>query len=215
MNFDRLAPHYRWMERAFAGRALHRCRVAFLDRVAPRRVLLPGEGHGRFLFDLLRHHPHAQVTVVDASAAMLREARGAVGRCEQVEFIHADLLEWNPPRDHFDLIATSFLLDCFTPAQLDPLIATLAKSATCDATWLVADFREPVRWHAKLLVWALYRFFRWTTHIDATQIAPPDAFLERHGFMLRERRVFDWGLLHSDWWIAGPIAVRATTSPPS
>ena len=31
MSFDRLAPHYSWMERVLAGRELHKCRTAFLE----------------------------------------------------------------------------------------------------------------------------------------------------------------------------------------
>lgn len=50
MNFDRLAPFYRAMETLAAGGKLQRCRLAFLGEIPiPRRVLLAGEGHGRFL----------------------------------------------------------------------------------------------------------------------------------------------------------------------
>lgn len=207
MSFDRIAPHYRWLEAVLAGRSMHRSRIAFLDRVAPSRVLLPGEGHGRFLVELLTRHPQAEVTVVDASAAMLDEARAALrqnGAFERVEFIHADLIEWNAPASRFDLIATNFLFDCFTPAQIESIIARLAHAATPHAHWLVADFREPTRsparWRAKLIVWALYRFFRFTARIPASHFTPPDPWLQHHGFTLAERRHFDWGLLQSDLW---------------
>jgi hypothetical protein len=46
----------------------------------------------------------------------------------------------------------------------------------------------------------LYRFFRLATRLPATSLTPPDAFLQQNGFALRERRVYDWGLLHSDRW---------------
>ena len=46
-DFDRLAPHYGWMERLLAGRKLQRCRAAFLQTIpAPRRALVAGPAAG-------------------------------------------------------------------------------------------------------------------------------------------------------------------------
>ena len=75
MSFDRLAPHYRWMECVLAGSKLQRCRTAFIDNVSvARRALLLGEGNGRFLVELFRARPDIHVTCVDASSAMLARA---------------------------------------------------------------------------------------------------------------------------------------------
>lgn len=202
MSFDRLAPHYRWLEATLAGDVLQRCRVAFLDHVAPRHALLAGEGHGRFLRALLARHPGVKATVIDASAAMLRKARAdAPG---DVEFIHADLLTCDLPPGAFDLIVTHFVFDCFTPPQIEALTARLSRATTPHAHWLVADFstppRGPARWRAKLIVWALYLAFRAAARISATHLAPIEDALARHGFNLAERRHFDWGMLHSDLW---------------
>lgn len=208
MNFDRIAPHYRWIETLCAGLLLQRCRTAFLGEIgSPRRVLVVGEGNGRFLAELLRTHPAARVTCVDASAEMLRLA--AVG-CDarHVEFIHADITAWTPPPAAFDLIVTHFVLDCFCAEQLVPVIARLAAAAAPGARWLVSDFCEPAaglaKWRARLIIQSLYFFFRYTARLPATRLTPPDAFLARHGFTLRERRVRDWGLLHSDLWSLAP-----------
>src|SRR5882762_1835947 len=49
-GFDRLAPHYYWMECVLAGRTLQRCRTAFLEQTRDATAaLLIGEGNGRFL----------------------------------------------------------------------------------------------------------------------------------------------------------------------
>src|SRR5258708_18551693 len=111
MSFDRLAPHYRWMEWLLAGRKLQRCRTAYLRRIdCPREVLLLGEGNGRFLEALLLAHPRARVTCVDASAAMLDRARhrAAASGCgvSAVTFVHAAVLNWIPPSRPFDLIVS-------------------------------------------------------------------------------------------------------------
>ena len=62
MSFDRLAPHYRWMEAVLAGGKLQRCRTAFLNEVKDaRHALIVGDGNGRFLSALLRANPSVRV----------------------------------------------------------------------------------------------------------------------------------------------------------
>ena len=62
MSFDLLAPHYRWMEWVLAGEKLQRCRTAWLEVLpAPARVLILGEGNGRFLEALMRQIGRAHV----------------------------------------------------------------------------------------------------------------------------------------------------------
>jgi len=209
MSFDRLAPHYRWMEWLLAGGKLQRCRTAFLREIpAPRRVLMLGEGNGRCLAELLRAHPSADVTCVDASARMLECARSRVRANglgdARITFIHADALHWQPPAPEFDLLVTHFFLDCFRADQLAALVPRLAAAATQDARWLLADFSEPSsgfgKWRARWILRAMYFFFRRATRLPATRLTPPDAFLRASGFALRKRRFADWGLMHSDRW---------------
>ena len=209
MSFDRLAPHYRWMEWVLAGEKLQRCRTAFVRGIpAPRRVLLLGEGNGRCLVELMRAHPGARFTCVDGSGRMLERARARVrakglagGR---VEFIHADVFRWRAPSEQFDLLVTHFFLDCFRADQMKEVVSHLAAAAAPGARWLVADFCEPAsgvsRWRARVILRAMYFFFRRVTRLPASRLTPPDEFLRGGGFVLRERRLSEWGLLHSDLW---------------
>ncbi|MGN6555808.1 MAG: hypothetical protein ACTHLW_19040, partial [Verrucomicrobiota bacterium] len=78
MSFDILATHYRWMEFLLAGEKLQRCRTAFLDRVtAANKVLIVGEGHGRFVVEFRRRFPKPHLTILDASETIqaLAQAR--------------------------------------------------------------------------------------------------------------------------------------------
>lgn len=209
MSFDVLAPHYGWMELALAGEKLQRCRTAFLDEVrSARNILLAGEGHGRCLVECCRRFNNARIVCVDASAGMLARARGrlaaAGGAAARVEFIRADILDWPAPAGAFDLIATNFFLDCFRTEQLDRLIARLAPAAAPGANWLVADFQiAPAglkRVRSRLMVAAMYVFFRAVTRLAARRLTAPDPWLQRAGFVLHRRREAEWGLLRSDWW---------------
>jgi hypothetical protein len=211
MSFDTLAPHYRWMEWLLAGGKLQRCRTAFLREVKDaRNVLLLGEGNGRFLVPFARANRSAQITIVDASAGMLRQTQrrvaslGPQGNPERIEYVHADVLAWSRPERSFDLIVTNFFFDCFRAEQLEALMPRLASSAAANAQWLVSDFRVPqrgfARWRARWIVAVMYGFFRIVTRLPARVLAPVDSLLQSAGFELRERRISEWGLLHTDLW---------------
>jgi ubiquinone/menaquinone biosynthesis C-methylase UbiE len=213
-DFDLLAPHYRWMEFLLAGSKLQRCRTAFLPAVpAPRQILLLGEGNGRFLTELLRLHPRAQITCLDASDKMLARARARLKRkgfdTTDVTFIHADVLDWFPASGaQFDLIVSHYFLDCFRADQLDQFLPRLAGLAAPGAHWLIADFHEPktgwFAWRARIILRSMYLFFQNFTRLPAGGLTPVDPLLARHGFTLRERHLSEWGLLHTDLWQLGP-----------
>ncbi len=218
MDFDRIAPFYGLMERCLAGGVMHRARVAFLDEIpAPRRVLLVGEGHGRFLEECLARHPAADFTVVDGSARMLEICRGRVagaGGAGKVRWVHAMMEDWDGGGGGYDLIVTDFLLDCLSPEVLEEVVRRGSLFAAAEARWLIADFHIPAargfaRLRARAIVRLLYVFFRITAGVPGDSLQPADAFLERGGFRPRKRRIHDWGLLESQWWERMPAAARS------
>ncbi|OYW76440.1 MAG: hypothetical protein B7Z37_08915 [Verrucomicrobia bacterium 12-59-8] len=215
MSFDLLAPHYRWMEALFAAGQLQRCRTALLAvNDAPQRVLVYGEGNGRFLVELCRRFPEAQVMVVEDSAVMIDLARARLRRAglagAQVEFIHTDALTWQPPTAAFDLIVTCFFLDCFRADQLRQLVPAIASAAAAEARWLHADFqfaRAGLRRVAsRVIVRLLYAFFRWTTRLPAHELVDVEPYLRAAGFTRWERREFVFGLLFCERWKRAEIA---------
>jgi ubiquinone/menaquinone biosynthesis C-methylase UbiE len=212
MSFDTLAPQYRNMEALLAGNILQRCRIAFLAEASDcRQALLLGEGPGRFLVELLQANSRVQVTCVERSPQMIQGARREVKRKglddERVTFERCDALEWQPPRRVFDLVVTHFFLDCFRCDELGNLIAKVAISATDDARWLLADFRQPDsgwrKWRAKAVLALMYAFFRFATGLSASRLTPPNGFLEAAGFRLAGQRLANFGLVHSDLWLRG------------
>lgn len=209
-NFDWLAAHYRWMEWVLAGSKLQRCRTAFLATIPrPRRVLLLGEGNGRFLAAFCRQFPEARVTCVDASPRMLQQARARLQRAggftEKVEFVTANVGAWDFPVAEYDLIVTHFFLDCFRPDQLDELIPKIAASGKAGAHWLVADFcRAPQgwrRWRSGLILSLMYWFFERFSRLPARELTEPDRRIQTQGFHLEQRQSADWELLHTDLWV--------------
>jgi ubiquinone/menaquinone biosynthesis C-methylase UbiE len=209
MSFDRLAPHYGWMETLLAARKLQRCRTAFLSRtLEARNVLILGEGNGRFLAECRQRLKSARITCIDASSGMLDQSRKRLSRLglsvDRVDFMRADVLQWAAPQRVFDLIVTHFFLDCFRADQLPRLVSVLAEAARPGAAWLIADFQVPDagfgRWRALLIHRVMYVFFRWAAALPARRLTSPDPFFRSCGFVLRERQISDWGLLRSDFW---------------
>jgi len=204
MSFDRLAPHYDWMEAVLAGGTLQRMRTAWLDRLSGcRRILSVGEGHGRFAAACAARFPSTELTVLDASPAMLARARQRIPPTARVHWVTSELGAWEP-RERYDAIVTCFFLDCFPPDQLAAAIARLAAAAEDDAIWLVSDFAVPerglARWRARAIHAAMYGFFRVATRLPARRLTAPDDLLAAHGFSLQGRRESDWGLLRADYW---------------
>jgi ubiquinone/menaquinone biosynthesis C-methylase UbiE len=210
VSFDALAPWYRTLEWVAFGDDLQRCRVACLGEItAPRRALIVGEGNGRFLCELLRLHPGVEVDCLDASQRMLRLARERVdrelpGRAESVRFLHQDITLWTPPEHRYDLLVTHFVLDCFPEAAVAGIIKKLARAATDDVNWLLADFCVPAngiaRLHARAWLAAMYMFFRVTARIDARELIDPTALLRAEAFGSARQHLLRCGFLKSEMW---------------
>jgi SAM-dependent methyltransferase len=201
MNFDRLAPHYDWMEALTAGQRLQRARLAWLDALdGRRRILSAGEGHGRFAAACAARFPDAELTCLERSPRMLAAGRARTG---PVHWQLGDVLTWTPT-GRYDAVVTCFFLDCFPPAMLATVVGRLADCAAKDAVWLVTDFAIPDRglahWRARAVHGLMYAFFRRMTGLPAQRLTPPDGLLRQHGFRLAGRRESNAGLLRADLW---------------
>jgi len=210
VSFDAIAPWYRALETIAFGGALQRARIACLEEIdPPRRVLIVGEGNGRFLRELVRRHPGIEVDCVDASERMLRLARQRIERqssddARRVRFLRRDINSWTPPAASYDLIVTHFFLDCFSKEQIADVVGRLARAATTEATWLLADFRVPSegfrQLHVRTCLAAMYRFFRFTAKIEARALVDPSPFLRAAGFDLVQQHLSRNGMLKSELW---------------
>ncbi len=205
MNFDRLAPHYHWMEALSGGGLLQQARTIWLDELKDcRRILSAGEGHGRFAAACTARFPMAELTCMEASAAMIAVAQTHLGRSgDSVRWHHAELLHWQN-EEKFDALVTCFFLDCFPPEELTAVIANLAIRAAPQAVWLVVDFALPAhglaRWRAQVVHTLMYFFFRRVVALPARRLSAPDHLLRAQGFQLIARRTYNWGLLRADVW---------------
>jgi len=210
-RFDWLAPHYAWVERLTYGGWLHRCRTALLGELTDaRRVLILGEGDGRFLADFLKANPVATVDVIDASAGMVALARQRLrrvpGAADRVSWHVADARRFDFPPASYDLIVTNFFLDCFPASELEPLVSRLAQCLSPGGRWLVGDFALPSgrvrRLFARLALVGMYAFFAVGTGIPAVRLADPTPLLLAEGLRPEREAHLLGGFLMAQQWRA-------------
>jgi len=202
-NFDRLARGYQTLEWLAFGGDLERARFALLPALrSARRLLIPGEGDGRFLEKLVDLNPSAEIDCLDASLAMIERARSRLGeRGSHVTFRHADFWQINLPAQHYDAVVTCFFLDCFNSDEAERAVAKIAASLQPHAQWLWVDFALPARgldrWRAQLWLTLLYTFFRWQTGLQTRRLPPAEAFIVAAGLEPITTQSSQGGLLRS------------------
>jgi SAM-dependent methyltransferase len=207
-NFNPLAGVYRWMEWLTFGRALERCRRAFLEEMREARsALVIGDGDGRFAARLLEENRHVVVDAVDASHAMLDAlVRNAGAYAGRVRIHLADARTW-APQGQYDVIATHFFLDCLSTAEVQDLARRLRVCAAPSTCWFVSEFAVPEGWFgwmvARPLVSFLYVAFRVLTGVHPQHLPDYRDALRKAGFVLARERPWLRGVLVSERWVAG------------
>jgi ubiquinone/menaquinone biosynthesis C-methylase UbiE len=212
-TFDLIASFYPLLEKTAFGSTLSEARRIFLPRVTEgSKILLIGEGNGRFLFEMVRQTSSASVTVVDSSARMIAAASrriATVDACSRIELIHADILEWQSPGGLYDRIVTHFFLDLFPPYRIRRIVEKISRLAMEDALWINVDFSsESHSLPQKFVMWAQYRFFRIFAGIEASRLFDSRPSMRDAGWEIVERRVWDSG------WISASLMSRHYRSEP-
>lgn len=206
-NFDPLARVYRYLEYAMFGPALWRRRVAYLERLrASSRVLMVGEGDGRFLAAFLRANSRARVDYFDASAKMLGLARERAGAdAGRVRFFQADLLAISQFPTTYDAVITHFFLDCFSEEELARFVPWIGQAVEPNGCWVVSEFQDKPM-GAGLLLRGLYLFFGVATGLRRRQLPDYHRVLSAAGFGMVEAEKSLAGLLTSEIWERGKLS---------
>ncbi len=201
-NFDILAKPYAILEYLTFGSLLWRTRLTHIEALAnSKRVLLAGDGDGRFLAELHNRYPHLDLHYLDSSPAMLQQAQK---RCPQATFHQVTLPTNTLPTNHYDAIVTHFFLDCFTPETLSQVIRNLAQSATPQAIWILSDFKPTKHLWGRLLVSLLYKSFQSLTNLKAKHLTPYEPEMQQSHFTLTASQTSLSGLLTSELWQRNP-----------
>jgi ubiquinone/menaquinone biosynthesis C-methylase UbiE len=205
VSFCRFARVYNFLEKLVFREALEKTRFACLGSICrSEKILLLGEGDGRFLEKLTAVNTNCQVTVLDNSPTMLALAKTRVSTTFQgeVHFCKEDATKFPFPFETFDAVVSHFFLDCFTEETLSTLLEKLSSTLRPSGKWLIADFVEPSpnTLHSLpqfLCLRILYAFFRLTCGIEARRVISPHKILRTLGLCESRCISFSKGLLTS------------------
>ena len=210
-EFGRLARSYRWIEYLSFGFYLKQCRELRINEMLRcNRALVYGDGDGRFLAKLTRRAPRMQITAVDASSQMLRQAGFRLPADAQVHLFHADALAFlsDEVAEHpFDLVISHFFLDCFDEDQLTSLMNRVAAATSAGTIWVVSDFAIPkhpaVRVFGIAIIRSLYFAFGLLTGLKTRRLPDHARVMRDAGWVLDDERRLLFGLLISQRWRRG------------
>lgn len=197
-NFDFVAPVYPLLEKASFGNALNEAREAFLERVVgAERILLIGEGNGRFLASLLARKKGGAIEVVDLSPKMLSllQARiRGVKHSAELNLVCADFLRCEKTPRSFDAIVTHFFLDLFRPETQRQIVMKIASLANPGCVWVNVDFNPAKaslrdRW----IDWMQYQFDLLFSGVEADRHYDPTIHILAAGWAVEEERIFCHG----------------------
>jgi ubiquinone/menaquinone biosynthesis C-methylase UbiE len=207
-SFNFIARPYRWLEYLTLGHRLERCRLHFLPYLLDqKKVLVLGDGDGRFLAELMAAAPDLRADAVDSSSAMLHQLRRrcmarTLNAAARLETHHIDALAFKPIGP-YDLVATHFFLDCLDTPSLDALISRVRTSLAPGALWVVSDFRipsGPMRLPALILVRSLYLAFRILTGLRTNRLPDHAKALSRAGLVRTAHHDSFSGMLTTELW---------------
>lgn len=209
IGYDSLSGVYDTLARMVYGNALRRAQTCFLNQVPPQaEVLVLGGGSGWFLEKLLVTAQPRYVMYVELSPKMLARTRARIQRkCPEmlprVEFVlgSADRVE---DELVYDAVAAHCLLDMFDGLQLQTIVGRMRRSLKPGGFVYFSDFRYatgwPMRWISRLLIWMMYRFFRWWCAIPARRLPQFSKVFDGAGLRLAAQRHFHGGMIQAQIW---------------
>jgi ubiquinone/menaquinone biosynthesis C-methylase UbiE len=194
-SFDLVSRVYPALEWLAFGNALENARGAFLSNIInAERLLLVGEGNGRFLARCLKEKANGSITVVDSSPQMLRsaEARAAtISHQTRLRFVHGDIRALTERLGKFDVIVTHFFLDLFRPESQRRIVDEITDLADSTAVWVNVDYRPKLgSAFRRAIDWLQYRFDECFSGVEADRHYDPSGFVAEFGWVQVEELVF-------------------------
>ncbi|WP_375580362.1 class I SAM-dependent methyltransferase [Marivirga tractuosa] len=191
-DFNRISSLYDFLKILVFGKQLEKASNHFLNQISSNSsVLIIGGGTGKILRNFSSTH---QIKYLELSEAMIRKAK-KINSEAKVEFIQADILKW-VTNEKYDLIVTSFVLDCFNDSQLNEILPKLKNILKRDGKWIQTDFYPKSSTH-KLLIKIMYVFFNITTNLNVKKLADFNSLFEKHNFIFKRNALFYHSMVES------------------
>jgi len=142
------------------------------------KVLLVGDGDGRFLEVFLKAVDDVCVDYVDLSEGMMRLAKRRVSS-ERVRYFTEDFREWEGEK--YDAVVAHFFLDGFVEEDLGEVVEKLCVSVRSGGVMVVSDFDPNIAWWGRLWVCVMRLFFRFFGGVRIGEVERYDSFFKKRG----------------------------------
>jgi len=186
-SYDNIASYYDFLSRIVFGSSLIKAQSGLLNYIKPdSSILIVGGGTGRILECLATQHPSGLViTYVEISEKMIAAARKRDWKQNQVYFVHQAAENFGSPCQ-YDVILTAFLFDNLNQSKILLIFSQLNGMLASGGRWLFADFyydKGKGKLWQKILLILMYKFFRLTCNIEATDLINMDDIFDRSGYL--------------------------------
>lgn len=180
VNFDYISPYYSLGEKYFFGEKLnfHRRLFPHTLRIS-NKVLLLGEGRGKFLQYLLKENNSCKITIIESSKRMAESIYNLIPHRDRFRVEIKNISIKHFKSDHrFDLICSFFFWDCFSEYQLNHHIPLMIDFLGNKGYWHNADFVDVSKINCYqtfknfIFIRSLYLLFNYTTGLNVNKVFP-------------------------------------------
>ena len=177
-GFDRLVGMYDPIVQLVFGNRIELLQAKTLERLGPvNRVLIVGGGTGKILTQCLELNRPEYTVFAELSEKMMASAekRVSISSGPMVQFTQTD---YRTRTDRFDAIIFPFVLDCYSTDEVKEHLMAAKGLLTKKGRVALIDFNLEAgtvfrgSWIKKCFIDFLYAFFRLTTSMKASQLAP-------------------------------------------
>lgn len=200
-GYNNAAFFYDSLSRLVFGNTLLQAKASLLPLISPNsKILIAGGGSGAILEAICRQHPAGlYITFVDAASRMVARARKRNVENNQVDFIVLPVEEIRLP-DKYDVIITQFFFDNFREQDAIGIFRHLHYFMKTGGLWLYTDFTNNAPLQHRMLLKAMYVFFKMICGVPGSHVPAMDALFTEHGYTLRSRESRMSGFIESKAW---------------
>jgi len=198
-GFDPVAGYYDQLVNLVFGKSMRRAQLNYLHKISKSStILVLGGGTGNWLSELLRINSNCKITYIDQSARMIALARINSNNSDRIEF-RIGTEDVITETNYFDAIIMYCYLDLFPDKILTEVVSKIRNSSRVGSRWLIVDFVSGPCWQI-LLLYVMYRFFRFTTGLSNQQLPDWKRILEQNKLTKTDEQFFYMDFISSSCW---------------
>jgi len=210
-GFNALSPFYDILSQLLFGRALFTSQNYFLNEIkSANSILVFGGGTGKLLLELIKQGPSQHLYYLDISDKMIRKSKRLISKkhpeaLNKITFKVGSFQDL-PKSQFFDVVITSYVLDCFPEEKLHTVMKKLDSALLPEGKWLFTDFNVSqhsvlMKSFSKLVIKTLYFTFNVICSLGVNRL--PDFKLPflQFGYTLISEKTFIKGLLVSRCYV--------------